>query len=115
MAQRKKVTARLRRKNRIRSRLSGSAARPRLVVFRSNTHIAAQLIDDTAGKTLVAANDLKEKKGSKMERAQKVGKNIAEFAKEKKIESCLFDRNGYQYHGRVKALAEAAREGGLKF
>jgi len=106
---------RLRRKNRIRAKISGTAVKPRLVVFRSNLHITAQLIDDHSGKTLASANDLKEKKGSKMERASKVGQLLADSAKEKKISSCVFDRNGYKYHGRVKALAEAAREAGLKF
>lgn len=110
-----KTIARLRRKNRIRAKVSGTAERPRLAVYRSNTHITAQLIDDIAGKTLVGANDLKVKKGTKVERAQQVGKAIAEAAKEKKLEAVVFDRNGYQYHGRVKALADAAREGGLKF
>lgn len=115
MAQSKKHQARLRRKIRIRARVSGSAERPRLVVYRSNTHISAQLVDDNAGKTMLSASDLKDKKGSKIERAQKVGTTIAEAAKEKKIGTCVFDRNGYQYHGRVKALAEAAREAGLVF
>jgi len=110
----KKTIARTRRKNRIRAKVSGTTARPRLVVYRSNLHITAQLIDDMSGKTLVSAHDMKEK-GSKMEKAQKVGQSIAEQAKSKKIESCTFDRNGYKYHGRVKALAEAAREGGLQF
>lgn len=110
-----KTIARLRRKNRIRAKVSGTAQRPRLAVYRSNTHITAQLIDDVAGKTLVAASDLKSKKGTKLERAQQVGKAIAEAAKEKKVEAVVFDRNGYQYHGRVKALADAAREGGLQF
>jgi large subunit ribosomal protein L18 len=77
-------------------------------------HITAQLIDDISGKTLASAHDMKEK-GSKMEKAKKVGESLAESAKGKKIESCVFDRNGYKYHGRVKALADAAREGGLKF
>jgi|CXWL01.1.fsa_nt_gi large subunit ribosomal protein L18 len=110
-----KTIARLRRKNRIRAKVSGTATRPRLVVFRSNSHITAQLVDDSAGKTLIAASDLKVKKGTKVERAQMVGKAIAEFSTAKKLEAVVFDRNGYQYHGRVKALADAAREGGLKF
>jgi large subunit ribosomal protein L18 len=78
-------------------------------------NIYAQLIDDAAGKTLASANDLKIKKGTKTERAAEVGKLVAEAAKKAKVETCVFDRNGYKYHGRVKALAEAAREGGLKF
>jgi len=110
-----KTLSRLRRKNRIRAKISGSAARPRLVVFRSNTHITAQVIDDSTGKIIAAAHDLKAKKGSKTERAGTVGKTVAEAAVEKKIESVVFDRNGYKYHGRVKALADAAREAGLKF
>ena len=111
----KKTKARERRKARIRARISGSTTRPRLVVFRSNQYISAQLIDDTTGKTLLSAHDIKEKKGTKTEKAQKVGKEIAKHAKTKKIESCVFDRNGYKYHGRIKALAEAAREEGLEF
>lgn len=103
------------RKHRIRAKVSGSATKPRLVVFRSNAHISAQLIDDQAGKTLASGNDLKEKSGTKTEHAKNVGKAIAEAAKAKKIEDCVFDRNGYKYHGVVKALADAAREGGLKF
>jgi len=114
MAQSKKNLARANRKNRIRAKISGTAARPRLVVFRSNLHITAQIIDDTSGKTLASAHDMKEK-GTKIEKAQKVGKTIAEAAKGKKIEACVFDRNGYKYHGRIKALADAAREGGLQF
>lgn len=104
-----------RRHVRIRAKLSGSAARPRLVVFRSNMNIYAQLIDDDAGKTILAASDLKATKGTKTERASEVGKAIAEAAKKAKVETCVFDRNGYKYHGRVKALAEAAREAGLQF
>jgi large subunit ribosomal protein L18 len=114
MAQSKKSQSRAHRKNRIRAKISGTAARPRLVVFRSNMHITAQIIDDISGKTLASAHDMKEK-GSKLEKAQKVGKVIAEAAKGKKIEGCVFDRNGYKYHGRIKALADAAREGGLQF
>jgi len=114
MAKNKKTLARDQRKNRIRAKVSGTAERPRLVVFRSNIHITAQLIDDKSGKTLLSAHDVKEK-GSKMEKAQKVGQSLAELAKTKKIETCVFDRSGYKYHGRVKALADAAREGGLKF
>jgi len=110
-----KQQSRLQRKRRIRAKISGSETRPRLVVFRSNNHITAQLIDDNNGLTLVSAHDLKEKKGSKIERAQKVGQEIAKGAKSKKIETCVFDRNGYRYHGRIKALAEAARETGLQF
>lgn len=103
------------RKRRIRAKISGESARPRLVVFRSNQHISAQLIDDTTGKTLASAHDLKDSKGTKTERAQKVGAELAKAAKSQKIETCVFDRNGYKYHGRIKALADAAREGGLQF
>lgn len=112
-----KELSRLRRKRRIRARITGTATRPRLVVNRSNKHISAQLVDDESGTTLASAHDISEKKGkaNKTERAQKVGTKVAEAAKKKKIESCIFDRNGYKYHGRVKALAEAAREAGLNF
>lgn len=110
-----KKQSRLRRKSRIRARVKGDALKPRLSVYRSNTHIFAQMIDDTAGKTLAAASSLSEKKGTKTEKAQLVGKTIAEKSKAKGIEKCVFDRNGFQYHGRVKAVAESAREGGLKF
>jgi len=103
------------RKRRIRAKISGESSRPRLVVFRSNQHITAQLIDDTTGKTLASAHDLKDSKGTKTERAQKVGAELAKAAKSQKIEICVFDRNGYKYHGRIKALADAAREGGLQF
>lgn len=103
------------RQNRIRAKISGTAARPRLAVFRSNTAIYAQLIDDTAGRTLAAASDAKAKKGTKTERATAVGTQLAEAAKSHKIETVVFDRGGFQYTGRVKALAEAARAAGLKF
>jgi large subunit ribosomal protein L18 len=110
--------ARLRRHRRVRGKVSGTAERPRLAVFRSNRGIAAQLIDDTSGKTLAAASWLDAKKsfkGSKSEQAAEVGKLLAESAKKAGVESAVFDRAGYLYHGRVKALANAAREGGLKF
>lgn len=115
MTKSKKYIDRLRRKKRIRAKISGTGSRPRLVVHRSNLNISAQLIDDNKGITLASANDLKEKKGTKTERASLVGKSIASNAKKNKIDNCVFDRNGYAYHGRVKALAEAAREAGLKF
>jgi large subunit ribosomal protein L18 len=104
------------RHNRIRAIVTGTAARPRLVVFRSLKRNYAQLIDDTVGKSLLAASDtafLKE--GTKCERAKKVGLEIAKLAAKQGITTCCFDRNGYRYHGRVKALADGAREGGLKF
>lgn len=110
-----KSEKRARRHARTRAKMSGDALRPRLVVFRSNMNIYAQMVDDASGKTLVAASDIKVSKGTKTERAAEVGKIVAEAAKKAKIETCVFDRNGYKYHGRVKALAEAAREAGLKF
>ena len=95
--------------------MQGTAARPRLVVFRSLLHTYAQLVDDESGKTLVACSDIKEKgKGTKVEKAKKIGTDIAKKALEKKITEVVFDRNGYKYHGRTKAVAEGAREGGLK-
>jgi large subunit ribosomal protein L18 len=110
---------RLRIKLRIRKVVNGTPDRPRLSVFRSSKQIYCQLINDTAGQTLVAASSnekgILEKKGTKTEKAKMVGQLIAERAKEHGIEVVVFDRGGYLYHGRVKALAEAAREGGLKF
>jgi len=110
---------RLRIKFRVRKVVSGTPERPRLSVFRSSKEIYCQLIDDLAGQTLAAASSnekgLLEKKGTKVEKAKMVGQLIAERAKEHGIEVVVFDRNGYLYHGRVKALAEAARTGGLKF
>lgn len=112
----KKTTDRARRHNRIRAKISGTSECPRLVVFRSLNHHYAQLIDDAKGVTLASASDLKMKgKGKKSERAKKVGLELAGIAKEKKITACVFDRNGYKYHGRIKAIAEGAREGGLQF
>ena len=110
-----KTAKRQRRHAKTRARMSGSESKPRLIVFRSLKYIHAQLIDDNSGRTLGAAHDLKESKGTKVERASKVGTTLAEAAKKAGIENCVFDRNGYKYHGRVKALAEAAREAGLKF
>jgi large subunit ribosomal protein L18 len=106
---------RIQRHKRIRSKVVGSAARPRLCVYRSLTSIYAQLIDDSSSKTLVSVSDLKDRKGTKTESAKLIGLEIAKLAKVAKIEEVVFDRNGYKYHGRVKALAEGAREGGLKF
>lgn len=103
---------------RIRKNVSGTADKPRLSVFRSNKEIYTQLIDDVAGTTLVAASSLEksfQKNGNKTEVAAQVGKLLAERAKEKGIETIVFDRNGYLYHGRVKSLADSARENGLKF
>lgn len=110
---------RLKIKTRIRATISGSAARPRMSVFRSNKEIYVQLVDDMDGKTVLAASSadkgIADEKGTKTEIANKVGKLIAERAKEAGIDNVVFDRNGYLYHGRVKALAEGAREEGLKF
>src|SRR5439155_25928399 len=103
-----------RRHRRIRGKVAGTAARPRLAVFRSNLGIVAQLVDDQAGRTLAAASwqQLKKSfKGSKTDQAKEVGKLLAANAKKAEVESCVFDRGGYLYHGRVKALAEGAREG----
>jgi large subunit ribosomal protein L18 len=109
--------ARERRHRRIRGKVVGTAERPRLAVFRSNKGIFAQLIDDESGKTLAGASwlGLGKFKGSKTEQAAEVGKAVAAAAKQAGIEDVVFDRGGYLYHGRVKALAEGAREGGLKF
>jgi large subunit ribosomal protein L18 len=109
--------ARLRRHRRVRGKVRGTAERPRLLVFRSNRGIFAQLIDDDAGKTLASAGwtSLGSFKGNKTEQAAEVGKQLAASAKQAGIESAVFDRGGYLYHGRVKALADGAREGGLSF
>jgi large subunit ribosomal protein L18 len=110
--------ARQRRQRRIRGKVSGSAERPRLAIFRSNKGIFAQLVDDQSGRTIAGASWLgvkKSFKGTKTEQAAEVGKLVAEAAKKAGIESVVFDRGGYLYHGRVKALADGAREGGLKF
>ncbi|MFA5125004.1 MAG: 50S ribosomal protein L18 [Patescibacteria group bacterium] len=104
-----------RRAQRVRAKVSGTAGCPRLSVYRSLSHIQAQLIDDANSKTIVAATDLEVKvKGGKTEKSQAVGKLLAEKAKEKGIACAVFDRGQFKYHGRVKALAEGAREGGLK-
>ena len=113
-----KNKARLKRHLRVRGKISGTAERPRLNVFRSSKHIYAQLIDDVAGKTLAAASTMDkafEGSGSNKEAAAWVGKAIAEAAQKNGISEIVFDRSGYIYHGRVQALAESAREGGLKF
>jgi large subunit ribosomal protein L18 len=110
--------ARLRRHRRVRGKVSGTAERPRLAVFRSNKGISAQIIDDSSGKTLVGASWIgvkKSFKGTKTEQASEVGKLLAAAAKKAGVEAVVFDRGGYLYHGRVKALADGAREGGLKF
>ncbi|MCB0832536.1 MAG: 50S ribosomal protein L18 [Bacteroidetes bacterium] len=117
-----KTEKRMRIKHRIRKRIHGTAVKPRLTVFRSLKHMYAQLVDDDQGSTLVTISSLsaavREKKtseGGKTSISKAVGLEIARVAKEKGIETVVFDRNGYQYHGRVKAIAEGAREGGLKF
>lgn len=104
-------------KRRIRKNITGTSEMPRLSVYRSNKQIYAQIIDDTTGRTLVSASSYKNKaaKGSKVEQAAIVGKEVAEKAIKAGIKSVVFDRNGYLYHGRVKSLADSAREGGLKF
>ena len=108
---------RIKRHNRVRGKISGTAERPRLCVFRSEKNIYAQIIDDVEGKTLVAASSVEKDfgPGSNKEAARKVGKLVAERALQKGIEEVVFDRGGYIYHGRVQELAEGAREGGLKF
>jgi large subunit ribosomal protein L18 len=109
--------ARQRRHRRVRGKVAGTAERPRLVVSRSNRGIVAQLVDDSNGKTVASASWLQVKsfKGNKTAQAAEVGKLLAQKAKTAKISGVVFDRGGYLYHGRVKALADAAREGGLKF
>jgi large subunit ribosomal protein L18 len=117
----KKLTGRERRKLRIRNKISGSMQRPRLSVFRSARHIYAQVIDDATGNTLAAASTLSAdlrgmlKEDSKVDSAKKVGALLAKICLERKVDKVVFDRNGFLYHGRVKALAEAAREAGLNF
>jgi large subunit ribosomal protein L18 len=112
-----KNISRVRRHARVRRKISGTAECPRLCVYRSNKHIEAQIIDDVKRVTLVSASStsLKLENGSNIEAATKVGAELAKKAKAKKITKVVFDRSGYIYHGRVKALAEAAREGGLEF
>jgi large subunit ribosomal protein L18 len=117
MSVRTKPQARLRRHRRVRAKVRGSAERPRLSVFRSNRGIAAQLIDDERGHTLAAVTWTEpELKGlARMEQAKQAGGQLAKRAKKAGVEACVFDRGGYRYHGKVRALAEAAREGGLRF
>lgn len=113
-----RINRRLKIKTRVRKNVHGTTERPRLSVFRSNTGMYAQIIDDEAGRTLVSASSLKDKKASsvpKIEQAKLVGAAIAEKARAAGIDKVVFDRSGYLYHGRVKALAEAAREAGLNF
>jgi large subunit ribosomal protein L18 len=112
-----KRQSRLRRRRRVRARIVGSAERPRLSVYRSNRGVFAQLVDDAKGHTVAAVNWIEPelRKLSASEQAKRAGELLAERAKAAGVESCVFDRGGYQFHGRVKALAEGAREGGLKF
>ena len=118
----KRQVARLKRQKRIRKNVIGTSQRPRLCVFRSARHIYAQVIDDTAGQTLAAASSMEKDirdqstdKGDKKAVANRIGKLVAERAIEKGIDQIVFDRNGFLYHGRVKAVSDGAREGGLKF
>jgi large subunit ribosomal protein L18 len=110
-----KTEKRMRLKSKIRSRISGTKEIPRLSVFRSNSYIYAQLIDDTIGKTVASASDATEKKGAKSDRAAKVGQMIAAAAQSAGITKVVFDRNGFRYTGRIKSLADAARTAGLQF
>jgi large subunit ribosomal protein L18 len=112
-----KPAKRLRRRRRVRAKVRGTAERPRLSVFRSNRGIQAQLIDDVKGHTVAAVNWLEGdlKSLARMDQAKKAGELLAERAKSAGVETCVFDRGGYRYHGKVKALADGAREGGLKF
>ena len=109
-----KREARVRRHRRVRKKVRGPAERPRLAVFRSNRHIYAQLVDDGAARTLASASDVGITDGDKSARAKRVGQTLAEQAKAAGVERVVFDRGGRLYHGRVKALADAAREGGLE-
>ena len=121
MSVRTKEDIRLRLHQRLRKKVAGTGERPRLAVFRSQGHIYAQVIDDEAGRTVCAASSLDKelksrfKRGSNVEAAKAVGQLIAEKAKQSGVEAVVFDRGGFQYHGRIKALADAARESGLKF
>jgi large subunit ribosomal protein L18 len=110
-----RAVQRHRRHLRVRKKVSGTAERPRLVVFRSDKHIYAQLVDDGAGRTIATVSSLKLRAGKKSERASDVGKQVAAIAKDRGITRVVFDRGGYKYHGRVKAVADGAREGGLEF
>jgi len=111
----KKVEKRIRLKKKIRTKITGTSETPRLSVFRSNNYMYAQIIDDSTSNTIVSASDLKAKTGTKTERAKAVGEEVAKNAIAKGIKACVFDRNGFKYTGRVKALADQARAAGLKF
>lgn len=110
-----KGSARLKRKLRIRKSVSGTAQRPRVTVFRSNVYIYVQAIDDVTGKVMASSSDMSIKKGTKTEKAQAVGEVFGAELQKHKIDEVVFDRNGYKYHGRIKALADGARSAGLKF
>jgi large subunit ribosomal protein L18 len=111
----KKVTGRIRRRMRIRKKVHGTPERPRLCVFRSAKHIYAQVVDDTQGTTIAHASSVTGASGSKVDAAKHVGSAVAKACIEKGVEQVVFDRGGYRYHGRIRALAESAREAGLKF
>ena len=111
----KKLEKRIRLKKKIRNKIFGTAECPRLSVFRSNNYIYAQMIDDTKGITMVSSSDMDVKSGTKTERAIATGANIAKDSITKGIKTCVFDRNGFKYIGRIKALADSARAAGLKF
>jgi large subunit ribosomal protein L18 len=117
MAVQTKQQSRLRRRRRVRAKIRGSAERPRLSVYRSNRGLFVQLVDDDAGHTVAAVNWIEKDVRGKaaMEQAKRCGELLAERAKQAGVQKCVFDRGGYQFHGRVKALAEGAREGGLEF
>jgi large subunit ribosomal protein L18 len=110
-----KQDKRIRLKRKIREKITGTLERPRLSIFRSNKFIYAQIINDMTGKTLAQASDIKITKGTKTERAKEVGKTIADISIKAKITKVVFDRNGFKYTGRIKMVADSAREGGLKF
>lgn len=110
-----KTDKRIRLKKKIRTRITGSSVRPRLSVFRSNKFIYAQVIDDTNGRTIAQASDVKVTKGTKTERAKEVGKMIAEVCLKNEVKQVVFDRNGFKYTGRIKTVADEARSAGLKF
>lgn len=111
----KKLEKRIRLKKKIRTKIQGTSECPRFSVFRSNQFIYAQVIDDTVGKTIVSASDMEISKGTKTEHSVQVGAEVAKLALAKGIKSVVFDRNGFKYTGRIKALADSAREAGLKF
>lgn len=114
MTQETRYDKRIRRHRRVRAKIQGTAERPRLVVFRSNKHVYAQLVDDETGNVLASTSDIKQKtKKTGVEAARAIGKEIATLAKKKNIEQLLFDRGGYKYHGNVKAIAEEVREQGI--